>query len=233
MARFTLAATCLAVGFASIALYSQTRPATGGAVVYEGARLIIGDATAPIENGAFVVQNGRFTAVGRRGAVPVPAGATRVDLTGKTVMPAIVNVHAHFGYEKFTKAAGESLAENFTPENLLDHLQRDRSPLSGGEMAVGPQQRRIAGALDRLTLVVEILDLGLGRHRRRLRLRESGSARLRQIPESEHRYRMADCADFLVDLEATLQLCLVICAKWAGKGPLQSRRSLLFFAHRG
>jgi imidazolonepropionase-like amidohydrolase len=125
MARFTLAATCLAVGFASIALYSQTRPATGGAVVYEGARLIVGDATAPIENGALVVQNGRFTAVGRRGAVPAPAGATRVDLTGKTVMPAIVNAHAHFGYEKFTRAAGESLAENFTPENLLDHLQRE------------------------------------------------------------------------------------------------------------
>src|SRR5262245_57562722 len=122
MPRFTLAATCLAVGLASIALYSQTRPAAG-AVVYEGARLIVGDATAPIDNAAFVVQNGRFTAVGRRGSVSVPAGATRVDLTGKTVMPAIVNAHAHFGYEKFTKAAGESLPENFTPENLLDHLQ--------------------------------------------------------------------------------------------------------------
>src|SRR5215510_5314069 len=104
MARLTFSATCLAVGFASIALYSQTRPATGGAVVYEGARLILGDSSAPIDNGAFVVQNGRFTAVGRRGAVPAPSGATRVDLAGKTVMPAIVNAHAHFGYEKFTKA---------------------------------------------------------------------------------------------------------------------------------
>src|SRR5262245_24217304 len=124
MRPFTLAATVLAIGWASIALDSQTRPATG-AVVYEGARLILGDASAPIENGAFVVQNGRFTVVGRRGAVPVPSGATRVDLTGKTVMPAIVNAHVHFGYEKFTKAAGESLPENFTPENLLDHLQRE------------------------------------------------------------------------------------------------------------
>src|SRR5262245_23231987 len=124
MRRFTLAATCLAVGCASIALYSQTRPATG-VVVYEGARLIFGDASAPIENGAFVVQNGRFTAVGRRGAVSVPSGRTHVDLTGKTVMPAIVNAHVHFGYEKFTKAAGEALPENFTPDNLLDHLQRE------------------------------------------------------------------------------------------------------------
>ena len=124
MRRFTLAATCLAIGFFSIALYSQTRPASN-AVVYEGARLILGDASAPIDNGALVVQNGRFTAVGRKGAVPAPAGATRIDLTGKTVMPAIVNAHVHFGYERFTKAAGESLPENFTPDNLLDHLQRE------------------------------------------------------------------------------------------------------------
>jgi imidazolonepropionase-like amidohydrolase len=124
MRRFTLAATCLTIGFVSIALHSQTRPVSN-AVVYEGARLILGDASAPIDNGALVVQNGRFTAVGRKGAVPAPAGAARIDLTGKTVMPAIVNAHVHFGYERFTKAAGESLPENFTPDNLLDHLQRE------------------------------------------------------------------------------------------------------------
>ena len=115
----------VAIAAASVALHSQQRGAPSGAVIYEGARLIVGDASAPIENGAFVVQNGRFSAVGRRGAVQAPAGATRVDLTGKTVMPALVNAHVHFGYERFTKAAGESLPENFTPENLLDHLQRE------------------------------------------------------------------------------------------------------------
>ncbi len=104
-------------------VYSQA-PAPA-AVVYEGARLILGDTRAPIDNGAFVVQNGRFTAVGARGTVAVPARATRVDLTGKTVMPALVNAHVHFGYERFTKAAGEALPENFTPANLLDHLQRE------------------------------------------------------------------------------------------------------------
>jgi len=124
MRRFRLAATCLAACLASIAAYSQTGPAPN-AVVYEGARLILGDASAPIDNGVFVVQNGRFTAVGRRGAVPAPAGATHVDLTGKTVMPAFVNAHVHFGYERFTKATGEALPEHFTPENLLDHLQRE------------------------------------------------------------------------------------------------------------
>ena len=35
------------------------------AVVYEGGRLIIGDGSAAIENGTFVVQNGHITAIGR------------------------------------------------------------------------------------------------------------------------------------------------------------------------
>jgi len=120
-----MATCCLVIGsLTSIATYSQPRPAST-AVLYEGGRLIIGDGSVPVESGAFVVQNGRLTALGRKGAVRAPEGATRVDLTGTTVMPAMVNTHAHFGYERFTKAAGESLPENFTPENLLDHLQRE------------------------------------------------------------------------------------------------------------
>jgi imidazolonepropionase-like amidohydrolase len=112
------------IALASMAAQSQTRPAPA-AVLYEGARLIIGDLTPAIDSGAFLVQNGRFAAVGRRGSISAPAGAARVDLTGKTVMPAMVNAHAHFGYERFTRAAGESLPENFTEDNLLDHLQRE------------------------------------------------------------------------------------------------------------
>ncbi len=80
------------------------RPAAGqagsaGVTVYEGARLIIGTATAPIEDSAFVVSNGRFTQVGRAGQVQVPAGATRVSLAGKTVMPAIVDTHTHLSHD--------------------------------------------------------------------------------------------------------------------------------------
>jgi imidazolonepropionase-like amidohydrolase len=125
MRPLTTAAWCLVVGLlASMAVQSQRRDGAA-ATIYEGARLIIGNASAPIDVGAFVVQTGRFTAVGRKGAVSIPPGAAHVDLTGKTVIPAMVNAHAHFGYEKFTKAEGESLPENFTPENLLDHLQRE------------------------------------------------------------------------------------------------------------
>src|SRR6267143_3495471 len=75
----------------------QARPANR-AVLFEGARLISGDGGLPIENAAFLVENNRFTRVGRKGEVQVPAGATRVDLAGKTVMAALIDIHSHIGW---------------------------------------------------------------------------------------------------------------------------------------
>ena len=70
-------------------------PAGAGVTAFEGARVIVGDGTDPIDNGVFLVQDGRITQVGAAAAVEVPEGATRVDLAGKTVMPAIVDTHTH------------------------------------------------------------------------------------------------------------------------------------------
>jgi imidazolonepropionase-like amidohydrolase len=96
-------------------------PAKSQTTIYEGARLIVGDGTA-IENSAFVVQGNQFAQVGRRGEVQVPAGAQRVDLSGKTVMPTLVDLHGHYGYQNL--AQGTMSKETFTRENLIDHLQR-------------------------------------------------------------------------------------------------------------
>src|SRR5262245_29987590 len=85
--------------------------------VFEGGRLILGDGTAPIERGAFVVENGRFTSVGRSGEVQVPRGAARIDFTGKTIIPAMIDVHSHFGF--LDQKNGAMSKENFNPENLL------------------------------------------------------------------------------------------------------------------
>jgi imidazolonepropionase-like amidohydrolase len=82
---------------------SQPTTAARSATLFEGARLIIGDGAPPIEDSAFVVQDGKFTSVGRRGEVHAPEGAARVDLTGKTVMPGIIEAHAHLGYWKDLK----------------------------------------------------------------------------------------------------------------------------------
>jgi imidazolonepropionase-like amidohydrolase len=62
--------------------------------VYEGARLIVGDGRV-IDDAVFTVADGKFGVVGPASAVTVPAGATRVDLAGMTVMPAIIDAHTH------------------------------------------------------------------------------------------------------------------------------------------
>ena len=59
--------------------------ANAQATVFEGARVITGDG-AVIENGAFVVENGRFTQIGRRADVMAPASAPRIDLSGTGLM---------------------------------------------------------------------------------------------------------------------------------------------------
>jgi len=66
-----------------------------GVTVFEGARVIVGDGRPPIENASFVVNGARFVQVGRAADIRVPAGATRVSLAGKTVMPAIIDTHTH------------------------------------------------------------------------------------------------------------------------------------------
>ena len=65
------------------------------AIAYDRVRLIVGDGRPAIEDATLVVSGGRITAAGPSGQVQVPAGATRVSLTGKTVMPAIIDTHVH------------------------------------------------------------------------------------------------------------------------------------------
>ena len=131
------AARFLLIAGLAVPIYGQT--------VFEGAQLITGDGST-IENSAFSIENTQFVQVGRRGQVRVPPGAARVDLTGKTVMPAKVDLHGHIGFQHDTD--GTMAKEYFTRENLVDHLQRlayygisgiigigdlvDRSDLNGG-----------------------------------------------------------------------------------------------------
>jgi len=62
---------------------------------FTGARLIDGTDRAPITNATIVVRDGRVVAVGPAATVTVPAGAEPIALTGKTVIPGLINAHGH------------------------------------------------------------------------------------------------------------------------------------------
>jgi len=88
-------------------------------IAFEGARILVGNGRV-VDNGMLIVENGRITHVGRVGQVQRPPGATRVDLSGKTMMPALIDAHMHMGFENMNGWAGR----NYTRENVLDTLDR-------------------------------------------------------------------------------------------------------------
>jgi imidazolonepropionase-like amidohydrolase len=97
-------------------------PATAQVVLYEGARLITGDGSPAIENSAILVSNQAVTRIGKKGEIKPPPGTVRVDLAGKTVMPALVDDHTHLGWEIIK--TGKIGTDTYTKANLIDHLQR-------------------------------------------------------------------------------------------------------------
>ena len=98
---------------------ASSAPGASGTALFEGARLIVGDGSV-IEQAAFLVDEGRFVQVGRSGGIDLPDDATRVDLAGSTVIPALIDAHTHLGYEGFTSWG----AENYSRENVIEHLER-------------------------------------------------------------------------------------------------------------
>jgi imidazolonepropionase-like amidohydrolase len=88
--EFAIAAT-IALGV----LAGFTDSVQAQVTVFEGARVIVGDASAPIENATLVVDGAKIVRIGRGPGASVPAGATRVNLAGKTIMPAIIDTHVH------------------------------------------------------------------------------------------------------------------------------------------
>ena len=69
------------------------------AVAYEGVRVITGDGTV-IEEAILIVQNGTFVEVGPSSDIDGSAVGSRVDLSGKTVMPTLNNAHFHLPSER-------------------------------------------------------------------------------------------------------------------------------------
>lgn len=76
------------------------QPQDGRAIALTGARVI--DGTGQVfESGTVVIADGRIVSAGS--SAPIPAGATRVDMAGKTIMPGLINAHGHLNVDANTK----------------------------------------------------------------------------------------------------------------------------------
>jgi imidazolonepropionase-like amidohydrolase len=119
--------------------------------LFTGARVIVGDGRV-IEAGAFVVRADQIIEVGPADEVTGSPDARVIDLAGKTVMPALVNTHAHLGWEHYTSWG----SEHFTRENLIDHLHRHAYYGVGTIISTGSDIEEIALAVQHAQRVGEV-----------------------------------------------------------------------------
>jgi len=118
--RYMLATACCVLLCAiATTINAQGEPAQA----YVGAQ-IIPISGPPIQDGVIVVSRGKILAVGTRAATRVPAGAQVVDVTGKVIMPGLVDTHSHIG-----GGAGGDASGPIQPETrILDSINvRDNS----------------------------------------------------------------------------------------------------------
>src|SRR4051794_17714775 len=109
---------------------------------FENARVLVGDGRV-IERATLLVDNGRLLSVGASDQVREPANATRIDLSGKTVMPTLIDSHLHIGYENLSSWK----AENYTRENVISTLDRLAYFGVGAAFSTGSDPLDIAEAI--------------------------------------------------------------------------------------
>ncbi len=89
-------AVLLGLGIVATAAWGEAQvEMTPGLQAFVGARIIDGTGSAAIENGVLVVRDGRIETVGAGDAVEVPADAEQIDVSGRTLMPGLINAHGH------------------------------------------------------------------------------------------------------------------------------------------
>ena len=107
--------------------------------VFNNARIIVGDGTV-IEQGSILVRDGTILGVGPASSLDISDSAINYDVNGKTIIPALVNTHAHLGWEAY----GDWGAQYFTEENLTDHLYRHAYYGVGTIISTGSDKEDVA-----------------------------------------------------------------------------------------
>jgi len=128
-------------------LAREVPPEHTGAFAIVGARLVDGTDAAPVDDSVVVVSNGRITAVGQRGSIPILHGTKIVEAKGKTLLPGLWEMHIHASGIEFGPAmlaAGITTARDCGGE--FDYLVAFRDEVKHGKV---PSPRLLlAGLVD-------------------------------------------------------------------------------------
>ena len=171
----TIASLCVAV-------FGQS----SNTVALFGARVIDGTGAAPIANATILISNGRIDRIGPAASLKVPAGATRIDVSGRTIIPGLINAHGHLGhgdsklpvydqiiqqlqlYPKFGVTTVYALGDDgvqsvrVSEENDNGPLTRARLFVSGGRATASTEEEARTTIADRHARRVNIIKTGIG-----------------------------------------------------------------------
>jgi imidazolonepropionase-like amidohydrolase len=114
-------------------------------IVLKGARLIDGTGRAAIENSVLVIEGDHIVAAGKAGTVSIPKDADVRDVSGKTVMPTLVNLHGHLG---LSVNGADSAAGHYTQENVVKQLNKYLSYGVGTVASFGQDEDAIYSVRD-------------------------------------------------------------------------------------
>lgn len=116
-----------------------------GTIAFKGARIITMNAGSDvIENGTIVVTENKITDIGASDKIQIPAGAKVMDVTGKTIMPGMIDVHAHL----WTFRQGLSPQKEWTYfANLAYGVTTTHDPSSNTEMVFSQSEMVKAGIM--------------------------------------------------------------------------------------
>ena len=115
-----------------------------GLIALKGARIITMKGEQVIEEGTILVENNKIKAIGKVDEVPIPADIKVVDVTGKTIMPGMVDVHAHLR----TSPDGISPQQDWSyMANLSFGVTTAHDPSSNTEMVFSQSEMLKAGRM--------------------------------------------------------------------------------------
>ena len=97
---------------------TEEPPPVEGLTAFVGGSVFDGTGSGLVDDAVLVVREGRIEAIGPTETTPIPDGAARVDVSGRTIIPGIIVTHAHVGEVKGLKRS----PEYYTEENVLSQL---------------------------------------------------------------------------------------------------------------
>lgn len=127
-----LAAGAAAFGaIAGICAASAAVPATPTVTALVGATVVGVDGGPALQNATVLITGERISQIGAADSTPIPSGAKVIAMTGKWLIPGLMNTHVHLGL-KLPGAAGDSLATETDPEEALRMAGNARLSLLSG-----------------------------------------------------------------------------------------------------